>query len=129
VSYGGRLPSGTEIGEGGYHGETYGAEHADLAYKGLGGTVPPHSRAVSTAPSECYTLRVFNGCCNHLSFFLSFVVQMMLAKAAIRSFDVLKILCDGEGAVGALSATLQTRGIRMAVSRPGHHVVVVERMA
>jgi len=26
VSSGGRLPSGTEIGEGGYHGETYGAE-------------------------------------------------------------------------------------------------------
>ena len=36
----GRLPSGTEIGEGGYHGETYGAKHANLAYKGLGGTVP-----------------------------------------------------------------------------------------
>jgi hypothetical protein len=57
VSSGGRLPSGNEIGEGGYHGETYGAEHADLAYKGLGGTVPPHSRAVSTAPSACYALR------------------------------------------------------------------------
>ena len=26
VSSGGRLPSSTEIGEGGYHGETYGAE-------------------------------------------------------------------------------------------------------
>ncbi len=25
VFLGGRLPSGTEIGEGGYHGETYGA--------------------------------------------------------------------------------------------------------
>ncbi len=37
---GGRLPSGTEIGEGGYHRETYGAEHEDLAYKGLGGTAP-----------------------------------------------------------------------------------------
>ena len=40
VSSGGRLPSGTEIGEGGYHGETYGAELADLAYKGLGDIVP-----------------------------------------------------------------------------------------
>ncbi len=71
MSSGGRLPSGTEIGEGGYHGETHGAEHEDLAYKGLGGTVPPHSRAVSTAPSACYALCIFNGCCNHLSFFLS----------------------------------------------------------
>ena len=42
VSSGGRLPSGTELGEGGYHGETYGAELADLAYKGLGRTVPLH---------------------------------------------------------------------------------------
>jgi len=29
----------------------YGAESVDLAYKGLGDKVPPHSRAVSTAPS------------------------------------------------------------------------------
>ena len=72
MSFGGRLPSDTEIGEGGYHGETYGAEYADLAYKGLGGTVPPHSRAVSTSPSACYALRVLNGCCNHLSFFIYF---------------------------------------------------------
>ena len=58
IYFGGCLPSGTEIGEGGYHGETYGAEHADLAYKGLGGTVLLHSRADSTAPSACYALRV-----------------------------------------------------------------------
>jgi len=71
VSYGGRLPSGTEIGEGGYHGETYGAELEDLAYKGLGGTIPPHSRAFSTTPIACYALRVLSGYCNDISFFLS----------------------------------------------------------
>ena len=71
VGSGGRLPSGTKIGEGGYHGETFGAELEDLAYKGLGGTVPPHCRAVSTSPSAYYALRVFNGCCNHLSSFLT----------------------------------------------------------
>ncbi len=72
MSSGGRLPSGKEIGEGGYDGETYGAEHENLAYKGLGGTVPPHSRVASTAPSACYALRVLNGCWDHLSLFLSF---------------------------------------------------------
>ena len=35
----------------------YGAESVDLAYKGLGDLVPPHSRAVSTAPSTCFALR------------------------------------------------------------------------
>jgi hypothetical protein len=40
MSSGGRLPSGTEFGEGGYHGETHGSEYEDLAYKGLGGTAP-----------------------------------------------------------------------------------------
>ena len=55
----GRLPSDTEVGEGGYHGETYGAELADLAYKGLGDIVPPHSRAFSTVPDACYAMRVF----------------------------------------------------------------------
>ncbi len=59
VLFGGRLTSGTEIGKGGYHGETYGAELEELAYKGLGGTVPPHSRAFSTTPSACFALRVF----------------------------------------------------------------------
>ena len=63
MSSGGSLPSGTEVGEGGYHGETYGAELADLAYKGLGGIVPLHSRAFSTAPSTCFALCDFNGCC------------------------------------------------------------------
>ena len=58
-----RLPSCTKIGEEGYRGETWGAEEADLAYKGLGDIVPPHSRAVSTSPSACYALRAFNGCC------------------------------------------------------------------
>ena len=40
MSSGGRLPSGTEIGEGGYHGETRGAEIEDLTYKGLENIVP-----------------------------------------------------------------------------------------
>ncbi len=56
-------------------------------------------------------------------------VQMMLAKTASRSFDVLEIRCDGDGAVGALSAALQARGIHVAISGPGQHVTVVERMA
>jgi len=34
----------------------YGAESVDLAYKGLGDIVPPHSRAVSTAPITCFAL-------------------------------------------------------------------------
>ncbi len=69
MSFGVRIPSGTETGEGDYHGETYGVEIEDLAYKGLGGTIPPHSRALSTTLSACYALRVLNGCCNHLCFF------------------------------------------------------------
>ncbi len=51
-------------GLGGYRGHlgaTQGADLVDLAYKGLGDIVPPHSRAVSTAPSACHALRVFNG--------------------------------------------------------------------
>ena len=35
------------------------------------GIAPTHSRVFSTTPSACYALRVFNGCCNHLSFFLT----------------------------------------------------------
>ena len=62
------MPSGTEIGEGCYHGETYGAELADLAYKGLGGTFPLHSRAFSTAPSTCFAFCDFNGCCKEFHF-------------------------------------------------------------
>ena len=61
-----------EIGEGGYHGETYGVELEDLAYKGLGGIVPPHSRAFITTPSACYALRVLTGVVTiFLFFFLS----------------------------------------------------------
>ena len=40
------------------------AELVDLAYKELGDIVPPHSRAVSTAPSTCFTLCALNGCYN-----------------------------------------------------------------
>ena len=66
----GRLPSSTEKVEGGYLGETRGAEHDDLAYKGLGDKVSLHSRAVSISPSACYVVHVFNGCCNQLYFSL-----------------------------------------------------------
>jgi len=30
----------------------------------------------------------------------------MLAKAASRSFDVIELRCDGEGAIGALTSTV-----------------------
>ena len=39
------------------------------------GYCPTNSRAVSTAPSACYALRVFYGCCIYLSFFLSFFLK------------------------------------------------------
>jgi len=56
---GGRLPRGDLwCGIGGY-----GLQRA------RGHCPPPHSRAFSEAPSACYVLRFFNGCCNHLSFF------------------------------------------------------------
>ena len=72
MSSGGSLLTGTEKGEGGHPGETLGAGLADFAYKGLGDTAPPHSRAFNTAPSACYALCVLNGCCNKL-YFISFV--------------------------------------------------------
>ena len=56
-------------------------------------------------------------------------VRTMLAKAASRSFDVLEIRCDGEKAVGALTAALEQRGMRVSIAGPGQHVSVVERMA
>jgi len=55
--------------------------------------------------------------------------KMMFANAASGSFDVLEIRRDREGAVGALSAALQARGVRVATSGPVQHAVVVERMA
>ena len=38
------------IGEGGYPVETWGAEQDDMAYRGLGESVPTLSRAISTTP-------------------------------------------------------------------------------
>ena len=70
MSSGESPPSGADKGEGGHTMATQGAVVADLAYKRLGDTVPPYSRALSTAPSICFSLCDFNGCCNHfLSFF------------------------------------------------------------
>lgn len=56
-------------------------------------------------------------------------VRIMLAKAASRSFDVLEIRCDGEKAVGAMTAAMEHRGLRVSIAGPGQHVSVVERMA
>jgi hypothetical protein len=52
----------------------------------------------------------------------------MLAKAASRSFDVIELRCDGEGAIGSLTSALQSSGIVVFIARPGQHVAVVERM-
>jgi hypothetical protein len=54
--------------------------------------------------------------------------KKMLAKAASRSFDVLEIRCDGEGAVRTLIAAMEQRGLRVSIASPGQHVGVVERM-
>ena len=56
-------------------------------------------------------------------------LRLMLAKAASRSFDVIELRCDGEGAIGALTSTLQASGITVSIAGPGQHVAVVERMA
>jgi hypothetical protein len=52
----------------------------------------------------------------------------MLAKAASRSFDVIELRCDGEGAIGALTSALQASGTVVTIAGPGQHVVVVDRM-
>ena len=57
-----------------YPGETWCAVLEDLAFRGLGGTAPPHSRVVNTTPSACYALHVFNGRLNLLYFTLLWVV-------------------------------------------------------
>ena len=56
-------------------------------------------------------------------------LRLMLAKAASRSFDVIELRCDGEGAIGALTSALQANGIVVTIAGPGQHVAVVERMA
>jgi hypothetical protein len=53
----------------------------------------------------------------------------MLTKAANRSFDVIELRCDGEGAIGALTSALQASGITVSIAGPSQHVAVVERMA
>ena len=64
----GSPPSGVGQGEGGHIGATQGAKSADLAYKGLGDTLPPHSRADITALGTCFALFDFNGCSNKFHF-------------------------------------------------------------
>jgi hypothetical protein len=53
----------------------------------------------------------------------------MLAKAAIRSFDVVELRCDGEGEIGAMTSALQASDIVVTIAGPGQHVTLVERMA
>jgi hypothetical protein len=53
----------------------------------------------------------------------------MLAKAASRHFHVLEIRCDGEGAVGTLTAAMRLSGIRISIAGPGQHVSGVKCMA
>jgi hypothetical protein len=52
----------------------------------------------------------------------------MLANAASRSFDVIELRCDGEGAIGALTSALQASGVVVTIADPGLYVAVVERM-
>jgi hypothetical protein len=57
------------------------------------------------------------------------VVNIMVAKVASRSFDVLEIRCDGEKTVGALTVALEHRGLRVSITGLGQPVSEVERMA
>ncbi len=50
-----------------------------------------------------------------------------LTTASSRGFDCVIIKTDGEGAVGAMAPTLNSKGIVVDTSGPGQHVPVVER--
>ena len=80
MSFGGRLLSGTEIGEGGYHGETYGAELADLAYKGLGDTVPQKAGPLAQPLVHASRCAILTGVVT--TFFLSFF-RLMVNNGAL----------------------------------------------
>ena len=54
-------------------------------------------------------------------------IESFLSKAKARDFDVQQIRCDGEGAVGALSADLGALGVELHLAGPGQHVPTVER--
>ena len=43
-------------------------------------------------------------------------LRLMLAKAANRSFDVIDLRCDGEGAIGALTSAMQASGIAVSIA-------------
>lgn len=45
-------------------------------------------------------------------------VQLFVALAKGRDFDVLEIRCDGEGAVGAITAELNLQGIKVPIAGP-----------
>ncbi len=83
----GRLPSGTEIGEGGYHGETYGAEHADLTYKGLG-ALSPHIAGPTTQPLVYVTQ-----CAPLTGVVTNFIVlNFTLAGPSTQPLDMLRVV-------------------------------------
>ncbi len=43
-------------------------------------------------------------------------VRLMLARAASRSFDVVELRCNGEGAIGFLTSALQSSGIVVSIA-------------
>jgi hypothetical protein len=51
----------------------------------------------------------------------------LLTTASSRGFDCVFIKTDGEGAVGVMAPTLNSKGIVVDTSGPGQHVPVVER--
>ncbi len=53
----------------------------------------------------------------------------MFAKVASRSFDIMELRCDDEGAIGAFTSAVQASGIVVTIAGPGQHVTMVERMA
>ena len=71
-SSGGCPPSGAEEGERGYTGATYGAGIVDVAYKGLGDFVLPHSRALNTALVHATRCAILTGLVNN---FISLPLQ------------------------------------------------------
>ena len=68
MSFGGRLPSGTEVEKEG--------DLADMAYTGLIPFISYHSRARSTAPSST----MLSGCCNQLQLQLLLLLQLQLDR-------------------------------------------------
>ncbi len=56
-------------------------------------------------------------------------LRLVFVKAASRSFHVIELRYDCEGAISASTSALQASGIVVAIAGPGQYVAVVERMA